>query len=85
MTEQEGPKKPSGVYLLLAWMVLNVALILLLIPGDYQDPNNYIELMLWIPSIAGLLLMKKWGVALTIPLCALRWERAWGSWFIIHR
>ena len=51
-------------------MALNVALFILLIPSDYQDLNNYIELMLWIPSIAGLWLMKKWGAALTIvTLC----------------
>ena len=37
-----------------------------IIPGDFEDPNNYIELMLWIPSIVGLLLMKKWGAALSI-------------------
>ena len=47
-----------------------MALFILLIPGDSQDPNNYIELMLWIPSITGLWLMKKWGAALTIAtLC----------------
>jgi hypothetical protein len=58
--------KPLSVYALLPWMVLNVALLLLLIPGDYQEPNTYIELMLRIPSIAGLLSMKKWGAPLTI-------------------
>jgi hypothetical protein len=70
MNRREGSKKPAGIYLLLVWMVLNVALLLLMIPGDSQDPNNYVELILWIPSIAGLWLMKKWGAALTIAtLC----------------
>jgi hypothetical protein len=59
-----------GVYALLLWMALNVALFLLMIPGDFLDPNNYIELILWVPSIVGLLLMKKWGFALSIAtLC----------------
>jgi hypothetical protein len=35
-----------------------------MILGDYQDPNNYVELALWIPSLVGLWLMKKWGAAL---------------------
>jgi len=47
-------------------MALNLALFLLIIPCDYHEPNNYIELMLWIPLIAGLLLMKKRGAALSI-------------------
>jgi len=34
MTKREGLKKPLGIYLLLAWMVLNLALFLLMIPGD---------------------------------------------------
>jgi hypothetical protein len=45
--------KSTGVYALILWMALNVALFLLIIPGDFEDPNNYIELMLWIPSIVG--------------------------------
>ncbi len=42
-----------------------------MIPGDAEDLNNYIELVLWIPSIVGLLLMKKWGIALTTAVMCI--------------
>ena len=46
-------------------MAVNVLLMLMLLPEDYMDLNNWIELGLWASSIAGLLSMKKWGAALT--------------------
>ena len=39
--------------------------MLMLLPEDYVDLNNWIELVLWSSSILGLLSMKKWGAALT--------------------
>ncbi len=52
--------------LILVWMALNVILMLLILPGDYEDINNWIELGLWSCSIAGLASMRKWGAALTV-------------------
>ena len=47
-------------------MAVNVLLMLMLLPDDYMDMNNWIELGLWISSIAGLVSSKKWGTALTV-------------------
>lgn len=58
--------------MLLAWMVVNASFMILELTvfGDYKDLNNSIELTLWILSIIGLYLTKKWGAALTIfALC----------------
>jgi ABC-type Na+ efflux pump permease subunit len=64
MSEGSKTGRTLGVFLLIVWMIINLVYFLLAIPNDYQDLNNYIEPMLWIPSIVGLLLMKKWGLAL---------------------
>jgi hypothetical protein len=64
----EKPRRTIGIYLLLAWMVGNVAIFLLLIPGDSTDINNYVELVLWVGSAAGLLTMKKAGAALAVAV-----------------
>ncbi|MFB3888186.1 MAG: hypothetical protein ACE14S_01745 [Candidatus Bathyarchaeia archaeon] len=62
------PDKPTAI--IIAWMALNVALLMLLIPGDLEDLNNYIEFVLWIASIAGLATMRKAGAAFaTAVLC----------------
>ena len=53
-------------YLIASWMIINIALMLTLLPADYMDLNNWIELALWIPSVVGILSMKKWGVALAL-------------------
>ncbi len=59
------------IYLIAVWMAINVLLMLLILAGgDYMDLNNWIELGLWSLSIAGLLSMKKWGIAFaTFTLC----------------
>lgn len=49
-------------------MLLNVLLFLAMIPGDPQDVNNYIEVLLWIPSIIGLWTMKKVGATLSVTV-----------------
>ena len=51
------------VYLIALWMIVNVILMLTLLPEDYMDLNNWIELGLWIPSIFALFSMKKLGAA----------------------
>jgi hypothetical protein len=51
-------------------MVTNVLLMLLLLLGDYMDLSNWIELALWMISIAGSVSIKKWGTAFaTFTLC----------------
>ena len=41
-------------------------LSLSLLSGDTADLNNWIEIALWITSIAGVLSMSKWGIAFAI-------------------
>lgn len=66
MAEDARSKREPLTYLIAIWMIINIALMLMLLPADYLDFNNWIELALWIPSIIGLLMMKKWGIALTL-------------------
>ncbi len=48
-------------------MILSLVIIILsLLGGDLADLNNYIEIALWLSSIAGILSMRKWGAALSI-------------------
>jgi hypothetical protein len=55
------------LYAIAAWMVVNILLMaLILLNGDVQDLNNYIEIALWTISIPALLSTKKWGVAFAI-------------------
>jgi len=70
MVEVAKYKRTLSVYLIAFWMVINVLLMLLMLPADYVDLNNWIELALWLSSIAGLLSMRKWGAAFVIfTLC----------------
>ena len=59
----EASKRTTATYLIILWMVTNIVLLLLLLPADYMDLNNWIELGLWISSIGALLSMRKWGIA----------------------
>ncbi len=56
-------QRPAGIYLIIVWMIINIAVFALLIPGDSTDLNNYIEPILLSISIVGLLSMKKAGAA----------------------
>jgi cellulose synthase/poly-beta-1,6-N-acetylglucosamine synthase-like glycosyltransferase len=47
-------------------MAVNILLMLMMLPEDFMDLNNWIELSLWISSIAGLLSNNKWGTALAL-------------------
>jgi hypothetical protein len=68
--EKRGSSRDLIVNVILIWMAVNVLLFLLLLPSDYMDLNNWIEISLWITSIGGLFSMKKWGAALaTFTLC----------------
>ena len=59
------PSRGPVIYLMLVWMAVNVLLMLMLLPEDYMDLNNWIELGLWASSIAGFLSNTKWGASLT--------------------
>jgi hypothetical protein len=63
VSEAFKPKRTLGIYLIITWMAINAILFLILIPGDQSDLNNYIEPILWVASIAGLLTMRKAGAA----------------------
>lgn len=55
------------VYPIVAWMFLNIVIIvLLLLGGDTADLNNYIEIGLWASSIVGVLSFRKWGFAFAL-------------------
>ena len=63
-------EKKSTTYLIVVWVIINTVLMLLMLPEDFLDLNNWIELALWSSSIVGLLSMKKWGAAfVTFTLC----------------
>ncbi len=68
-----------GVYAVLAWMILNVILFAMMIPSDVADLNNYVEVVLWVCSIAGLLLGKRWGGALAITVLGVTLGTSMGN------
>ena len=66
MPETSKSNRTAINYLVVLWMIVNVALMLLLLPNDYMDLNNWIEVALWVSSIFAFLFLKKWGTALTL-------------------
>ena len=56
----------SKIGLLLFWAVINIVLMLLMLPEDYMDLNNWIELALWGCAIPCLMSGRKWGIAFVI-------------------
>ena len=49
-------QKPPFIYGIAAWMILNIVLMgIILLNGDTAGLNNWIEIVLWATSIAGLL------------------------------
>jgi hypothetical protein len=81
LSETQKPEKSLALYLLVIWMIINVLLFLAMIPGDPQDLNNYIEVILWIPSIVGLLMMKKWGATLTVAVLGITLGTSMATFF----
>jgi hypothetical protein len=64
---QSPSKRPALLYGIAVWMALNIVLMALaILNGDVADLNNWIEIALWVTSIAGLLSTRKWGVAFAI-------------------
>ena len=77
-------RRAVGVYVVLAWMVVNVILFALMIPGDNADLNNYVEVALWVSSIAGLWLNKRWGFALAISVLGITLGTSMGNVFLAY-
>ncbi len=71
ISETVKPERPIPIYLIAVWMVVNIILLLSMIPHDPNDLNNYLEPILWLPSLIGLLLMRKWGAALSIAVLCI--------------
>ena len=64
---QTETKRPPVIYAIVVWMVLSIIVVTIsLLVGDTADLNNWIEIVLWVTSIAGVLSMRKWGVAFAI-------------------
>jgi len=54
-------------YALAAWAVINILLMaMILLSGDVEDLNNYIEIALWTLTVPAVLSGKKWGIAFVI-------------------
>jgi hypothetical protein len=71
MTKVPPPKRPLGVYLTILWMTINVSMLTYMILTHPDQPHSTIEMTMWIPSIAGLWLMKKWGAALAVAVLCI--------------
>ena len=64
---QAETKRPPVIYAIAVWMVFSIVVVTIsLIVGDTADLNNWIEIAIWITSIAGVLSMRKYGVAFAI-------------------
>jgi hypothetical protein len=60
-------KRTPLIYAIVIWIIINIFLMITLITsGDIEDLNNWIEIALWSISAAGLLSMKKWGIAFAL-------------------
>ena len=80
MPEISDNRKSLGVYLLILWMALNIALLILSIAtGDYVDLNNWIETVLFAASIVGLWVNKRSGYALAISVLCITLGTSMGN------
>jgi hypothetical protein len=62
-------KRAPIIYALSVWAVINILLMaLLVLSGDWEDLNNYIEIALWTLTIPALLSGNKWGAAFAIAV-----------------
>ena len=71
MSQPPSSKRPVWLYFVLVWMVLNLVLLALMIPGDSTDLNNYVEVILWAASIGLLATMRKAGAAFAISVLCI--------------
>jgi len=80
MPEISDNRKSLGVYLLILWMALNIALLILSIAtGDYVDLNNWIETVLFAASIVGLWVNKRSGYALAVSVLCITLGTSMGN------
>jgi hypothetical protein len=84
MTKVPISKRPLGVYLTMLWMVINVSMLTYMILTHPDQPNSTIEMIMGIPSIAGLWLMKKWGVALAVAVLCTTLGISLGNVLLIY-
>jgi hypothetical protein len=84
MTEVPAPKKPLGVYPIMFWMIINIIMLAFMILSHPEEPNSFIEAMLWIPSIGGLWLMKKWGAALAVAVLCITLGISMGNVLLVY-
>ncbi len=59
-------------------MVLNIVLFLFMLPGDPNNINNYIEPILWVLAIGGLLSIRKAGAAFTVAVMCITLSTSMG-------
>jgi hypothetical protein len=65
-------------------MVINTAIMLILIPGDPTDLNNYLEPILWVVSLIGLFTMTKAGAALATSVLCITLSTSVGIVFLAY-
>ena len=70
MSQFQKPKKSLAIYMVILWMAINTFLMIPEI-GVFNDYTYVIELVMWVTSLVGLWLMKKWGAALTITILCI--------------
>ncbi len=60
-------QRSSLLYGIALWMALNIVLmVLIILNGDVEDLNNWIEIALWTSAIPALLSKRKWGIGFAI-------------------
>jgi hypothetical protein len=65
----QAAKRTPIIIALSIWAVINILLMaLLILSGDVEDLNNYIEIALWTLTIPALFSGKKWGAAFAIAV-----------------
>jgi hypothetical protein len=79
------PKKSLGISLIVLWMAINVLMSSYMILSHPEEPNSFLEVMLWIPSIAGLWLMKKWGATVAVATLCITLGISMGNLLLIYQ
>jgi len=83
LSEAQKPKRSLVIYLVMLWMAINAFLMIPEI-GVFNDYTYVIELIMWVASLIGLWLMKKWGAALTIAILCISLGTSMSTVFVAH-
>ena len=83
MSEVKKTKRSLVIYLIMLWMAINAFLMIPEI-GLFNDYTYVIELVLWVASVVGLWLMKKWGAALTVAILCISLGTSLSTVFVAH-